>query len=117
MIISGDLNGHVGCSSTVFEGVHGNGVGNMNNQGKRMLEMAQLHQFKIENTQFAKRENHLVTYNSGGNRTPIDYIPVRDGGRLVITNCKTLPFEGMATQHRVLIEDLLVKNRKGKIRW
>ena len=68
------------------------------------------------NTYYKKRENHLVTYNSGGRRSQIDFIMLRKEYTKECKNCKVLPKEAITTQHRVLIAELEVKaTRKRRV--
>ena len=65
---------------------------------------------------YYKRENHLVTYNSGGRRSQIDFIMLRKEYIKECQNCKVLPKEAITTQHRVLIAELEVKaTRKRRV--
>ena len=66
VLLGGDLNGHVGEKSDGFEGVHGgNGFGERNREGERILEFCCAMDMIVANTTFHKRESHLVTYESG----------------------------------------------------
>ncbi|PWZ06291.1 Craniofacial development protein 2 [Zea mays] len=60
----GDLNGHVGTSSTSFEGVHGGFGFGTRNQGEEILNFALAYDMFIANTFFRKRKSHLVTFSS-----------------------------------------------------
>ena len=58
----------------------------------------------------------LVTYNSGGRRSQIDFIMLRKEYTKECKNCKVLPKEAITTQHRVLIAELEVKaTRKRRV--
>jgi hypothetical protein len=66
LFIGEDLNGHVGTSSTSFEGVHGGfGFGTKNQEGEEILNFALAYDMFIANTFFRKRKSHLVTFSSG----------------------------------------------------
>ncbi|KAL6531786.1 hypothetical protein OROMI_028149 [Orobanche minor] len=58
------------------------------------------------NTWFEKRDSHLVTYRNGGTASQIDFFLVRNVWRKSFTNCKVIPGESAATQHRVVVLDL-----------
>ena len=78
LVICGDINGHVGKVANRYEGVHGgHGYGLRNTEGERILEFAVAHDLVVGNTHFHKKEDHLITYQSGGNSSQIDYILVR----------------------------------------
>ena len=87
IFIGGDLNGHVGKTSGGYERVHGGyGFGERNAVGEAILEFAMAYDLAIANTYFIKREEHLVTFKSGSNRSQIDFFLTR---RLEKSICKT----------------------------
>ena len=61
------------------------------------------------NTRLKKKEEHLVTYESGGKRLQIDYFMTRMQDKRYCANCKVLPGE---EQHKVLVVDMLWKVRR-----
>ncbi|XP_060202002.1 uncharacterized protein LOC132630455 [Lycium barbarum] len=71
------------------------------------------------------RKEHLVTYRSVVAKTQIDYLLVTKGGRGVCKDCKVIPSENLATQHKLVVMDLEIKMKKKKrvaydwpkIRW
>ena len=125
VVVGGDLNGHVGSEKRGYEEAHGGyGIGEMNEDGIKVLEFAIAYQLKIMNTMFQKLPNHLVTYNSNGNQTQIDFIMVKKDFAKEIIDCKALPGEQITSQHRVVIMKLKTKRRfkrktvgKKRIRW
>ena len=59
------MNSHAGNDSSGYEGVHrGHGFGSRNDEGNRLLEMAESLDLFIDNTCFDKMEEHLITYRS-----------------------------------------------------
>ncbi|KAL6496112.1 hypothetical protein OROHE_027508 [Orobanche hederae] len=117
LIIGGDLNGHVGVSRDGFESVHGGfGFGDRNEAGNGILDFALAYDLGIMNTWFEKRDSHLVTYRNGGSASQIDFFLVRNGWRKSFTNCKVIPGESAATQHRVVVLDLRGKRHLRKRR-
>ena len=125
LVVAGDLNGHAGRSIDRYDEVHvGHGLGVRNEEGIKIMDCATAYQMRLMNTYFKKRENHLVTYNSGGRRSQIDSIMLRKEYTKKCKNCKVLPKDAIITQHRVLIAELQVKatrKRRGEgrklIRW
>ena len=78
LVLAGDLNGHVGESQIGFERwLGGFSVGERNEEGEKILHLAQAFDLAIVNTFYSKRREHLLTYKSGGKATVIDYIMVR----------------------------------------
>ncbi|KAL6575841.1 hypothetical protein OROHE_000312 [Orobanche hederae] len=117
LIIGGDLNGHVGVSRDGFESVHGGfGFGDRNEAGNGILDFALAYDLGIMNTWFEKRDSHLVTYRNGGSASQIDFFLVRNVWRKRFTNCKVIPGESAATQHRVVVLDLRSKRHLRKRR-
>ena len=117
LVVAGDLNGHVGRDRYGYDGVHGGqGLGVRNEEGIKIMDFATAYQMTLMNTYYKKRENHLVTYNSGGRRSQIDFIMLRKEYTKECKNCKVLPKEATTTQHRVLIAELEVKaTRKRRV--
>ena len=65
VIVGADLNWHIGQTADGFEDEHGGcGYGSKNEDGERILELAQSLQLLLANTGFTKKE-HLRTYESG----------------------------------------------------
>ena len=74
VILGGDMNGYVGQLVNGFHEAHGNFIyGTRNAEGERILEFAEAMGYVVTNTLF-KRHSHLVTYESGGNKTAVDMI-------------------------------------------
>ncbi|KAL5157576.1 Craniofacial development protein 2 [Glycine soja] len=113
VFLGGDLNGHVGSVDRGFEGVHGGfGLGEMNGEGKSILEFSEALDLSIANTWFKKREEHLITYKSGGTCSQIDFFLIKKSDRKYCLNCKVIPGESLTTQHRVLVMDSKVRVKK-----
>nr|GEW42770.1 hypothetical protein [Tanacetum cinerariifolium] len=58
------------------------------------------------NSYFKKKDHHLITFQSGGRCTQIDYLLVRRGD---LKACKDFPREACSSQHRLLVMDTLFK--------
>ncbi|KAL5138398.1 Craniofacial development protein 2 [Glycine soja] len=112
VFLGGDLNGHVGSVARGFEGVHGGfGLGEMNGEGKSILEFSEALDLSIANTWFKKRAEHLITYKSGGTCSQIDFFLIRKSDRKYCLNCKVIPGESLTIQHRVLVMDVRIRDR------
>ncbi|EYC39922.1 hypothetical protein Y032_0636g936 [Ancylostoma ceylanicum] len=78
VIIGGDFSGHVGSARDGYERWHGGqGYGARNEMGTMLLDHAEAADLAVVNTFFKKKNEHLITYCSGGRATQIDYILVR----------------------------------------
>ncbi|KAK3558361.1 hypothetical protein QTP86_017226, partial [Hemibagrus guttatus] len=72
VVIGADFNGHVGEGNTGDEGVMGKfGVKERNLEGQMVVDFAKRMDMAVVNTYFQKREEHRVTYKSGGRRTQV----------------------------------------------
>nr|XP_043619693.1 uncharacterized protein LOC122591493 [Erigeron canadensis] len=115
LVLGGDLNGHIGAESDGYAGVHGGlGFGVRNDEGCSILEFAIAHDLVIANSFFRKRDSQLITFQSGLNKTQIDYFLVRRGDFRACKDCKVLPREAGYSQHRLLVIDLLLSRRATK---
>ena len=78
IFIGSNMNGHVGRDADGYGGVHGGmGFGTRNAEGERILEFGDTVGMVVCNTFFKKEGSKLITYQSGDNRSMIDYLMVR----------------------------------------
>ena len=125
VIVGEDLNGHIGTSGGGVERIHGGfGFRRANAEGRRVLDFAVSFDLAIANTFFCMREEHYISYKSGGNNAQIDFMMYRRSNLVEIKNCKVIPGDHVAPQHRLGVMDLNVRNPRGgnknyekKIRW
>ncbi|KAK3531388.1 hypothetical protein QTP70_018188, partial [Hemibagrus guttatus] len=104
VVIGADFNGHVGEGNTGDEEVMGKfGVRERNLEGQMVVDFAKRMDMAVINTYFQKREEHRVTYKSGGRRTQVDYILCRRGNLKEISDCKVVVGESVARQHRMVV--------------
>lgn len=109
-VIGGDLNGHVGRGFNVISRIHGGMCyGDRNEDGERVIDYAISNDMAISNTMFTKRQEHLITYKSGGRASQIDYLLYRRRNMAEITNCKVIPGDHVTNQHRLVVMDLKIK--------
>ena len=112
MIIGGDLNGHVGMNGRESTS-HGNiGLGEIKEEGDRVVEFANTFDMVIANTWFTKTRNQLITFKSGNRESQIDYILTNRRHLTDIINCKTIPGEDVVSQHRMVLMDLRTRTKK-----
>ncbi|XP_063533678.1 uncharacterized protein LOC134743977 [Cydia strobilella] len=103
-VIGADLNGHVGAKSTAYGMAHGGfGIGEANKQGEEILDFATRHSLTLINTNFQKKEEHLITYKSAGRTSQIDFIIADRNVKNKFKDCKVIPGEPLTTQHRLLV--------------
>ena len=107
IMLCGDMNGHVGRSSSDYEGVYGgNGFGTRNSEGERILELGDAMDMIVCNTFFQKRQQIDYLFISGGNQSQIDYILTKKDDRKLISDVKVIPDEECALQHKLLVADM-----------
>ena len=106
LVICGDLNGHIGKLANDYEGVHsGYGFGLRNKEGE-YIKFPVAHDLVVGNSYFTKKDNHLITYQSGGINSQIDYILVRRSDFKLMRDIKVILGEEVVTQHRMLVSDM-----------
>ncbi|XP_047256149.1 uncharacterized protein LOC124888908 [Capsicum annuum] len=116
IFIGGDFNGHIRSLSMGYDDVHGGfRFGDRNVEGATLLDSVRAFGLVVVNSSFSKKEEHLVTFCSRIGKTQIDSLLLRKGDRVMCKDCKVIPSENLATQHRLLVMDLGIK--KGKKRW
>ncbi|KAK3535973.1 hypothetical protein QTP70_022853 [Hemibagrus guttatus] len=119
VVIGADFNGHVGEGNTGDEEVMGKfGVKERNLEGQMVVDFAKRMDMGVVNTYFQKREEHSVTYKSGGRRTQVDYILCRRGNLKEISDCKVVVGESVARQHRMVVcrmTLMVCKTKRSKI--
>ncbi|MCI4391424.1 hypothetical protein PGIGA_G00134180 [Pangasianodon gigas] len=104
VVIGADFSGHVGEGNTGDEEVMGKfGVKERNLEGQMVVDFAKRMDMAVVNTYFQKREEHRVTYKSGGRSTQVDYILCRRGNLKEISDCKVVVGESVARQHRMVV--------------
>ncbi|KAK3568739.1 hypothetical protein QTP86_016296 [Hemibagrus guttatus] len=119
VVIGADFNGHVGEGNTGDEEVMGKfGVKERNLEGQMVVDFAKRMDMGVVNTYFQKREEHRVTYKSGGRRTQVDYILCRRANLKEISDCKVVVGESVARQHRMVVcrmTLMVCKTKRSKI--
>nr|GFA08605.1 craniofacial development protein 2-like [Tanacetum cinerariifolium] len=110
LILGGDLNGHIGAATKGYTGVHGGfGYGARNEEGRAVLDFATAHDLGIVNSHFKKRDHHLITFQSEGCCTQINYLLVRRGDLKACKDYRVFPREACSSQHNLLALDILFK--------
>src|SRR5437899_9030657 len=104
VVIGGDMNGHVGEKVDGYEGVHGGkGYRIRNVEGEMLLECAGAKKLVVLNTWFTKNESKKVTYDSGGNKTVVDYMLVTRCDLAKVTDINVIGTEECVKQHKLLV--------------
>ena len=78
VVIGADFNGHVGEGNRGNDNIMGRyGDKTRNAEGQMVVDFATRMEMAVLNTYFKKREEHRVTYKSGGRSTQVEYIVCR----------------------------------------
>ena len=125
IVLGADLNGHVGEGNIGDEEIMGRyGAGTKNKEGSMVVDFGKRMDLAILNTYFKKKDEHRVTYKSGGKSTQVDYVMWRRRNLKEMCDCKVILNECVAKQHRMVVckMALMVKKKKAekvkpKIRW
>ena len=94
-----------------------------NKERSMVVDFGKKMDLAIVNTYFKKKDEHRVTYKSGGKNTQVDYVMCRRRNLKEMCNCKVIVNECVAKQHRMVVckMALMVKKKaekvKPKIRW
>ena len=114
IILAGDLNGHIGERAEGYEEVHGGfGYGVRNGEGESILEFAKQQKLVVCNSFFKKEKEKFITYNSGGNRSMLDYILVRSRDRRYIINWNSVGGMECVKQHKLVMCDMKLREQRG----
>ena len=77
-----------------------------NKEGDHILGFVVAHNLVVGNSYFTKKDNHLITYQSGGISSQTDYILVRRSDFKLMRDIKAIPAEEVVTQNRMLVSDI-----------
>ena len=131
IVLGADLNGHVGEGNIGDEEIMGRyGAGTRNKEGSMVVDIGKRMDLAIVNTYLfwryldKKKDEHRVTYKSGGKSTQVDYVMCRRRNLKEMCDFKVILNECVAKQHRMVVckMAIMVKKKKAekvkpKIRW
>ena len=100
IVLNADLNGHVGEGNKGDEEIMGSySAGTRNKEESMVVKFSKRMDLVVLNTYFKKKNEHRVTYESGGKNTKVDYMMCRM--RDLKKMCKVMVNECGAKQHRI----------------
>ena len=125
IVLNADLNEYVGEGNIGDEEIMGRyGAGTRNKEGSMVVDFGKKMDLAIVNTYLKKKNEHRVTYKSGGKSTQVDYVMCRRRNLKEMCDCKVIVNEYVAKQHRMVVckMALMVKKKKTekvkpKTRW
>ncbi|KAI5629716.1 hypothetical protein C0J50_2217 [Silurus asotus] len=108
LAIGTDFNVHVGNRDN--EEVKGRyGLKKRNVEGQMVVDFAKRMEIAVMNTYFKKKEEHRVTYKSGGWCTQVNYVLCRRCNLKEIGDCKVVAGESVARQHRRVVCSMVLE--------
>ena len=107
IVLGADLNGHVG------EGKNGEvRAGTRNQEGSMVVDFGKRTDLAIVNTYFKKKDEHRVTYKSGGKSTQVDYVMCKRRNLKEMCDCKVILNECVAKQHHSVVCKMVLMVKK-----
>ena len=117
IVLGADLNGHVGEGNIGNEEILGRyGAGTRNKEGSMVVDFGKRMDLAIVNTYFKEKDEHRLTYKSGGKSTQVDYVICRRRNLKGMCDCKVILNECVTKQHRMVVckMALMVKKKKAE---
>ena len=115
IVLSADLNGHVGKGNIGDEKIMGRyNAGTRNKEGSMVMDFGKRMNLAIVNIYFKKKDEKRVTYKSGGKSTQIDYVMCRRRNLKEMYDCKVILNECVAKQHRMVVCKMVLMVKKKK---
>ena len=117
IVLGADLNGDVREGNVGDEEIMGRyGAGTRNKEGSMVVDFGKRMDLAIVNTYFKKKDEHRMTYKSGGKSTQVDYVMCRRRNLKEMCDCKAIVNECVAKQHRMVVckMGLMVKKKKSR---
>ena len=97
IVLGADFNGHVGEGNIGDEEIMGRyGAGTRNKERSMVVDFGKRIDLAIVNTYFKKKDEHRVTYKSGGKSTQVDYVMYRRRNLKEMCDCKLILNECVA---------------------
>ncbi|KAI5614609.1 hypothetical protein C0J50_8947 [Silurus asotus] len=116
-VIGAVFNGHVGEGNKDDEEVMGRyGFKERNVEGQMVVDFAKRIEMAEVNTYIKKKDEHRVTYKSGGRCTQVDYDLCGRCNLKEIGDCKVLTRDSVARQHRMVVCKMVLEVKKKKRR-
>ncbi|XP_065356710.1 uncharacterized protein LOC135951064 [Calliphora vicina] len=108
-VLMGDFNAKVGAENTDLQHIMGvHGIGTMNNNGERLVELCGVNEFKIGGTLFPHKHCHKVTWRSPDNKTEnqIDHICVSAKWSNCLCDVRNRRGADIGSDHHLLVGNL-----------
>lgn len=112
LILAGDFNARVGSDHERWRGTLGpHGIGQINQSGQRLLELAVQYNLRISNTFFQLKNHYKSTWQHPRSKTwhTIDYIITRKSNRSQMLRCKVMRGAECETDHKMIRATIKLK--------
>ena len=104
IFLGADLKGHVGKGKIGDDKIiRRYGAGTRNKEGSMVVNFGKRMDLAVVNTYFKKKDEHRMTYKSGGKSTQVDYVTCRKRNLKEMCDCKVILNECVAKQHRMVV--------------
>ena len=119
IVLGADLNGHVGKGNIGDKEIMGRySAGTRNKEGSMVVDFAKRMYLVIVNTYLKKKDEHRVTYKSGGKSTQVDYVMCKRRNLKEMCDCNAMVIvnECVLKQHCMVVckMALMVKKKKAE---
>ncbi|KAF7689332.1 hypothetical protein C0J45_1026 [Silurus meridionalis] len=94
----------------------GYGLKERNVEGQMVVNFANKMEMAVVNMYCKKKEDHRMTYKSGGRCTQVYYVLCRRCNLKEIGDCKVLAGDSVAKQHRMVVCRMLLEAKKKRRR-
>ena len=91
------------------------GTGTRNKKGSMIVHFLKRMDLVIVNTYFKKKDEHRVTYKSGGKTTQVDYVMCRRRNLKEMYDCTVIVNDCVAKQHRMVVCKMALMMKKKKL--
>ena len=79
------------------------GYGERNEEGEKILDMAQRKELLVCNTRYRKKEEHLITFSNSGRTSQLDYILIKLSKVKNLKDFKVIPGSEIVSQRRMVV--------------
>ena len=115
IVLGADLNRRVGEGNIGDEEIMGSyGAGTRNKEGSMVVDFGKRMDLAIVNTYFKKKDEHRVTYKSGGKSAQVDYVMCRRTNLKEMCDCKVIMNECIAKRHHMVVYKMVLMVKKEK---
>ena len=90
------------------------GARTKNKEESMVVEFGKRMDLAFVNTYFKKKDEHRMTYKSGGKNTQVDYVMCRRRNLKEVCDCKVIVNECVVKQHRMVVCKMALMVKKSR---